>query len=144
MNNLRIYIMAFATLFVSSLASKDAQAQSQIDEEVRLSQLTLSAFECSVLASDKKEAQRLFDIGLGAGRAFLDGLSKLTGDEDKAVSENTAILWNMVAGPTHDFILGQVYSDRIEEIYKYHDGDNKAWALKQEQMFRQKNCALIP
>jgi len=144
MRRVPIHLLAFGVLFFWAAASGRAKAQSGVEEEIRLSQLALSAFECSILASDQKEVQRLFDIGLAAGRRFLEGLNNLTDDEDRKVAANIAVLWNFVAGPSHDFVLGRVYEDRTNDLFKdFEGGDKKLWAIRQEQMFRQRNCALV-
>ena len=140
---LRYLPIVFFLITITS--SEDVNAQSNVDEEIRLSKLTVSAFECSIVAPDQKESQRLFDIGFAAGQKFLDGLSNFTNEEAKRLKENIAVLWigKGVPGRTHDFVLGQVYSEI--EAYTYKDvlDDRKSWALKEEQTFAHKNCALI-
>ena len=115
-----MYIVALISCLVLSFTSKDANAQAYVDEEIRLSKLTVSAFECSIVAPDQTESQRLFDIGFAAGQKFLDGLSKVKNEEEKRLKENIAIFWigKGVAGRTHDFVLGQVYSEI--EAYTYN------------------------
>ena len=107
--------------------------------------LTVSAFECSIVAPDQTELQRLFDIGFEAGRKFLDGLSNVRNEEEKRLKENIAVLWisKGVAGRTHDFVLGQVYSEIEAYTCKDFLDDKKSWTLKEEQVFAHKNCALI-
>lgn len=137
-------IIALEILLVSGFASQGVKAQSRVEEAVRLSQLTISAFECSVLAVDQKEGKRLWDIGFAAGHKFLDELGSLTDEEDKKVSQNIAMLWNFISGPSHDFVLGRLYDDRITNVLKTVVGDDKKiTAMRQEQAFQQKNCALI-
>jgi hypothetical protein len=140
-----MYIVALISCLVLSFTSKDANAQAYVDEEIRLSKLTVSAFECSIVAPDQTESQRLFDIGFAAGQKFLDGLSKVKNEEEKRLKENIAIFWigKGVAGRTHDFVLGQVYSEIEAYTYKDFLDDKKSWILKEEQMFAHKNCALI-
>ncbi len=135
-------IVFFLITFASS---EDVRAQSQVDEEIRLSQLTISAFECSIVAPDPTESQRLFDIGFAAGQKFLDGLSNVRNGEEKQLKENIAVLWigKGLAGRTQDFVLGQVYSEIEAYTYKDFLDDKKSWTLKEDQMFAHKNCALI-
>ncbi len=128
-----------------SLTCAHVNAQSHVDEEIGLSKLAVSAFECSIVAPDQTESQRLFDIGFAAGQKFLDGLSNVRNGEEKQLKENIAALWigKGLAGRTHDFVLGQVYSEIEAYTYKDLSDYQESWALKEEQMFAHKNCALI-
>src|SRR5208283_4509209 len=140
-----MYFVALISCLVLSLTSSHVSAQSNIDEDIRLSKLTVSAFECSIVAPDQTESQRLFDIGFAAGQKFLDGLSNVRNGEEKQLKENIAVLWigKGLAGRTHDFVLGQVYSEIEAYTYKDFLDDKKSWKLKEDQIFAHKNCALI-
>ena len=139
--------VATISWLVLSFTCAHVNAQSRVDEEIRLSKLAVSAFECSIVAPDQTESQRLFDIGFAAGQKFLDGLSNVKNEEEeeKRLKENIAILWigKGVAGRTHDFVLGQVYSEIEAYIYKDFLDDKNSWTLKEDQMFAHKNCILI-
>jgi hypothetical protein len=139
--------VATISWLVLSFMCAHVNAQSRVDEEIRLSKLAVSAFECSIVAPDQTESQRLFDIGFAAGQKFLDGLSNVKNEEEeeKRLKENIAILWigKGVAGRTHDFVLGQVYSEIEAYIYKDFLDDKNSWTLKEDQMFAHKNCILI-
>ncbi len=89
----KMYIVALISCLVLSFTSAQVNAQSHVDEELRLSKLTVSAFECSIVAPDQNESQRLFDIGFAAGQKFLDGLSNFTNEGAKRLNENIAVLW---------------------------------------------------
>ena len=140
-----MYFVTLIYCLVLSFTSSHVNAQSNVDEEIRLSKMTVSAFECSIVAPDQTESQRLFDIGFAAGQKFLDGLSNVRNEETKQLKENIAAFWigKGVAGRTHDFVLGQVYSEIEAYTYKDFLDDKKSWILKEEQMFAHKNCALI-
>jgi hypothetical protein len=146
-----------------------AQSNSRADEEISQSRLALSAFECSLLATDNKEARRLFDIGFAAGKKFLDETSKLTADERTRVTGQMDLLWwgawdgasdvvgptwkpstdflgHSFWGPTIDFILGRVFSERAQWAYKIGgDAGVEEFARKmnRDSMYRKKNCFLI-
>jgi hypothetical protein len=62
---LKIGILAFCVL---SFAIESANAQTKMEDLVRQAELAVSAFECSVLADDKKETGKLLQIGFGEGR----------------------------------------------------------------------------
>ena len=63
--------------------SVQVAAETRGDEAVRLSKLTISAIQCSILASDTNEAARLGDIGITAGKKFLELIPKLSADDQK-------------------------------------------------------------
>ena len=49
-------------------------------------------------------------------------------------------------GPTIDFILGRVFSNRAEWVYKIEGGDDaneQTRSLNKSSMYREKNCFLI-
>jgi hypothetical protein len=117
---------------------------SQIDEErlIKNSLLSLSAFQCSIVATDSKERERLFNLGLQSGRNFVE-LVRNKPESYKKAHSKIPMVWSMVVGPTSDFILGQIYSQFETEIYKKYEQDEKLWNLIKDNMYRDKNCALI-
>ena len=50
-----MYFVALISCLVLSFTSSHVSAQSNVDEEIRLSKLTVSAFECSIVAPDQTE-----------------------------------------------------------------------------------------
>ena len=139
-----LWYLIIVVIVICADFSEGVRAQSHVDEEIKLSQLTISAFECSVLAVDEKENKRLFDIGFEAGKTFLDGLQSLTDEENNNVSYHIAVLWNFVAGPNHDFILGRIYEGRTIDVLRgVVQGDAKTTDIRKAQEFQEKNCALI-
>jgi len=169
MRNKKGYMLTLAAVFILSLATEHVIAQPIIAEEVRLSKLTLSAFECSLLAGDNKEAQRLFNVGFVAGRSFLRGIGTLTREERTRLSAQMDLLWQRVWdgtsqyvvgqswklsdsighslwGPTIDFILGRVFSERAAWAYKISGGveiDDDTRNVNNGKMYRERNCSLI-
>ena len=137
-----LWYLIIVVIVICADFSEGVRAQSHVDEEIKLSQLTISAFECSVLAVDEKENKRLFDIGFEAGKTFLDGLQSFTDEENNNVSYHIAVLWNFVAGPNHDFIL--IYEGRTIDVLRgVVQGDAKTTDIRKAQEFQEKNCALI-
>ena len=120
-----------------------AHAQSKFDAQVKNSFLALSAFECSIVATDPKEIERLFTLGLSAGRQFLQFAQSDRDTHGKALGEKIAVLWHLKPGPTADFILGRIYDDLTREIYKDFTSDERLWNMKKEALYRTKNCALL-
>lgn len=113
--------------------------------QIKNSFLTLSAFECSAVAPNDKEAERLFMLGLTAGREFIAYAQSHSDSYAKELHPHVAILWNLTNGPSPDFILGQLYADRVDNIYKEKDplSDEALWKIKKENIYRDKNCALL-
>lgn len=132
--------LAFALVFG---ATTRAHAQPNVDVQVTNSYLALSAFECSVVATDPKEQERLFFVGLKAGREFLDFSQRNPDVAKNALSPKVAMLWHLMPGPSTDFVLGRIFQERQTEIYKDYSLDEELWKLKRQNMYRQKNCALL-
>jgi hypothetical protein len=118
-------------------------ADTTADINVRKSQLAISAFECSIVASNDSDRERLFLIGLAAGREFLEFSLKNPAVFEKSMKSKIAILWGLTGGPTIDFVLGQIYADRSHEIYKQFSSDKEVWEMTKSNSYRTKNCALI-
>ena len=79
------------------------------------------AFECSVLAEvadDRKKQEAFFLQGLKEGKAFLEALEakKITVEDLNSQAPIAVIL--LSRGPSHDFILGRIYSSAEREVLK--------------------------
>ena len=88
-------ILPFSSL---SLAASDAEIESFGDK-------MSAAFGCSTyahLSQDQKEQQRLFQIGLKAGRDYVEGLKSR---DDLAKGETAAFIRSV----STDFVVGQMY-----------------------------------
>jgi hypothetical protein len=108
-----------------------------------------AAFRCSTYASlfhDQKEQQRLFQIGLKAGRDYVEGLKS----RDDPTSETSVFIRSV---PT-DFVVGQMYeaesTHAYEEIVKNQNGlplqqwlGADAAKTQAELRFRQSDCSVI-
>jgi len=142
-------VVAFGMIVVVSLAPQDVKAEAQGDDLVRMSKLSISAFECSVVATDKKEDARLFEVGLAAGRKFLDGMNRLEPAERQKVEREVALIWLNKDSPSKDFVLGEVYQfvrERVFHELDYYQNEGGELAILNEnkgRMFLQKNCSLI-
>lgn len=125
-----------------TLAATTAAAQVTEQQLIRQSTAAVSAFACFPLAPTDKEAQRLFQIGLKNGRAFIEN-AKANPAAYKNVTKEVAVLWGWVTGPTTDFILGQVYWMVVEQATKDVAGDAKSAADRKSLQYASKNCSLI-
>jgi hypothetical protein len=125
------------------LATSPVLAESELDKQIKNSFLTLSAFECSVISPSEIEAERLFLLGLDAGREFIAYVNANSDSYKTEIGPKVAILWALSSGPTSDFILGQVYSDRADTVYEDFTIDDELWKIKKGIMYKDKNCALL-
>ena len=134
-----IGILAFSS---PSFAASDADLNN-------LSDKMSGAFKCSTYAAifhDQKEQQRLFQIGLKAGRDYVEGL--------KSVDDPTSELLTFIRGVPTDFVVGQLYeaesTHAYDEIVKPQNGlPMNKWfeapepKIQAERSYRQSNCPLI-
>ena len=131
-----VAIIATTTLaFLSPcLAASDAEIGSLGDK-------MSGAFKCATYASmshDQKEQQRLFQIGLTAGREYVEGLKS----RDDPKSELLAF---MRAAPT-DFVVGQMYESESTHAYDeivQNQLDADAAKTQAELRYRQSKCSLM-
>jgi hypothetical protein len=122
----------------SSFAASDAELAS-------LGNKMSSAFKCSIYASmfnDWKEQQRLFQIGLKAGRDFVEGMKGRT-DPDPSVGAMLAF----VRGVSTDFMVGTMYESEatkaFDEIPMEQRLDPSAEKNQAEVIYRKNNCSSI-
>jgi hypothetical protein len=119
------------------------------DEELgRLSDKMNGAFRCSAYAGmfhDQKEEQRLFQIGLKAGREFVEGIKGLNYN-DPAFREIT----EYIRGASTDFMVGSMWQDTMtkadNEIRKRlprERWDPDAAESEAQRSYRNGNCFLI-
>ena len=132
-------ILAFSS---PSFAASDADLNN-------LSDKMSGAFKCSTYAAifhDQKEQQRLFQIGLKAGRDYVEGL--------KSRDDPTSEMSTFIRGVSTDFVVGQLYeaesTHAYDEIVKYQNGlplnkwfDAPEPKNQAERIYGQSNCSLI-
>jgi hypothetical protein len=128
-------ILPFSSL---SLAASDAEIESLGDK-------MSAAFGCSTLAhlsEDQKEQQRLFQIGLKAGRDYVEGLKSR---DDLAKGEISAFIRSV----STDFVVGQMYESESTHAYDEIVNQNgqpldaPEAKTQAERSYRQKNCSSI-
>ena len=134
-----IGILAFSS---PSFAASDADLNN-------LSDKMSGAFKCSTYAAifhDQKEQQRLFQIGLKAGRDYVEGL--------KSRDDPTSEMSTFIRGVSTDFVVGQLYeaesTHAYDEIVKPQNGlPMNKWfeapepKIQAERSYRNGNCSLI-
>ena len=138
-----------ATIVISILSFPSFSHAASDAEVSSLGDKMSSAFRCSTYAQlfqDQKEQQRLYQIGLEAGRDYVEGL--------KSRDDPTSELVTFMRGVSTDFVIGQMYESEsthaYNEIVEYQNGlplqqwlDAPAAKTQAELRFRQSNCSLI-
>jgi hypothetical protein len=132
------FLIAFVLIGTSTV-----HAESNIELQKKNAFLTLSAFECAVVSPNEKETERLFTLGLKVGRDFIQFAQANTDLYLKTIKPQVPMLWNWIAGPSPDFILGQIYADREHDVYKEFSLDNELWKIKKQNMYNAKNCVFL-
>lgn len=128
--------------------------------KVNSARVMWAAFSCAVYAEisgEKKEYEKLFDLGYKAGRTFVDGVRNKTITEAEVKEAPIGVLWYM-AGPTTDFIVGRIYEaatgDAYDKVVKEDSAglpilDPYKWARDELKVMRAKNkylssnCTLV-
>jgi hypothetical protein len=152
----RLALLLIATvLTVGPARSEEAKA--------RLGRVMWSAFECVTFASmagEQEAAKRLFDIGLKAGRDFIEALNRgdISQEEFNKIVPMGVTMLMREGGPSTDFVVGRVYSYAQEDAYDAvvkHDAsglplDTKDWIMddglkkmRAENSYSNSNCELI-
>ncbi|MGY8683733.1 hypothetical protein Q2941_39045 [Bradyrhizobium sp. UFLA05-153] len=149
--------LACTVLLLSSASI--ASAQTAIQKAV-LARTMWSAFQCGAYAEmsgNVNEHERLFNLGLSAGREFLDALQKgqiPTEVLDANVPVGVSLL---LQGPSIDFIIGNIFAhairDAFDDIVKRENGmllDPSKWIQsdearknKAEAKYGSSNCILL-
>ncbi len=137
-----------ATIVTSMIVPSPPALAASDAEIVSLGDKMSGAFKCSTYAQllhDQKEQQRLFQVGLKAGRDYVEGLKSR--DDPSEMS-------TFIRGAPTDFVVGQIYeaesTHAYEEIVKNQNGlpstqwlDADAAKTRAELRYRQSNCSLI-
>ena len=148
---MKILLLISLVLFSNSFA----YAAPDVEMYEKKAYLTLSAFDCSLVAPDKKEAERFLTIGLNAGRDFIKFMRE---NNDLYLKTKTTIIWDLARkGPTPDFILGHIWADRLNGSIEYINQTFtelqidyvktiptvEEWKLAKGTIYKEKNCNLI-
>ena len=135
----KFFIVLISTYsLLSSNVYGNAKPARNYDTEIELSQKTTAAWICAYIAPDEKEAERLFTVGLEAGRKFGDFAFKNEDEFSKHVRPKTSMFWHYTyGGPSIDFILGSLSIHIYNYVVKEKMMDNKS------KFFMDQNCKLI-
>jgi hypothetical protein len=140
---MRTVILLAAILACTGCQQKPKSDLSIADAKLRAA-LSLSAFECSALATAPADSSRLFNAGLLAGRDFLT-FADANVNGYKSIVPQIDPLWNAVADrPSADFKLGEMYAairHRVDaERVRFSDS---SWDAQRGEWYAQKNCGFV-
>lgn len=111
-----------------------------------------SAFSCAALAGvmeqDEKQ-ERLFSLGLRSGRAFLQGIQDGVITSDDVRKSVPLMVTLLLSGPSHDFILGRIYSSAedyiLDDVFvtggQYNPDELQKSIAKNK--YRDRNCEIL-
>ena len=125
------------------IGSTHTFAETRAEEAIRLSTLTVSAIECSVLSSDSSDAKRLGEIGIAAGKKFLELIPTLSAEERKSSEEHISVLWRQVSGYNSDFVMGRMWQEILTNVYWSLGDKTKEWDGNKRKKYLDKNCMII-
>lgn len=148
-----------ATFLALGALGSSGLAQTAV-EKARLSRTMWSAFQYGTFAEmsgNEKEQARLFDVGVKAGRDFLDALKNRQIPADVASNEVPIGVSMLLQGPSADFIIGRVFENAMQDAYddivKHENGlllDSSKWVndkdlkkSKAQTKYLKSNCVLV-
>jgi len=138
-------------LFVAAALAACITVLNAADEKALLGRIMWSAFQCSAfaeLAENKNEQERLYLVGLNAGRTFLEAMKAGQISEQAVNAEVPINVLQRLAGPSIESVIGKIHAAATgyayDEIVKRKTG---IWGPTQKQEARSaytnKNCVLI-
>ena len=138
--------MRLSILLILIAVIPPAMADTELEDQINNSYLALSAFECSELAPDDEEAERLFLLGVNAGRQFLAYRGLNWDTYIDLIAPKVSDSWNFLTyGPSDDFMLGQIYSEVTNAMFEGVTTleDIELWRLTRSDRYRDKNCSFL-
>ena len=138
--------LTLALIATLSLGACDRKNHADIDIATAKTRATLalSAFECSHLATAQADTSRLFNLGVQAGRDFLDFADKNQSGY-QSISNQIDPVWTRIeARPSVDFKLGELHAYTIARALEWRGryGDND-WEPRRQQLYVDKNCQFL-
>jgi hypothetical protein len=149
----------FIAAFGMALLALDAHAQTPT-EKARTGRIVWSAFQCATyaeMAGNPKEQSRLFDLGVRAGRSFLEAF-KGPGMPEEVQREVPIGVLMLLQGPSPDFIVGRIFENAMRDAYddivtrdnngipldaSKHLQDPQLRKSKAQNKYLRANCALL-
>jgi len=143
--------MKLKLLLVTATLAACTTISNAADEKALLGRIMWSAFECSAfaeLSEYKTEQERLYLVGLNAGRAFLEAM-KAGRISEQAVKDDVPInVLQRLEGPSNEFVINKIYAaatgNAHDDIVKKKRSN---WGPTQKQdarfAYTYHNCVLI-
>ena len=100
-------------LFVAATLAACTTVLNAADEKAQLGRIMWSAFQCSTfaeLSENKNEQERLFLVGLNAGRTFLEAMKARQISEQAVKDEVPINVLQRLEGPSNEFVIGKIYA----------------------------------
>lgn len=127
-----------------------ASWQSPEDSAVEASRLAIAAWECHVAGEGAEydaDLDRLFQLGFKNGIRFLEAVR--AGEvSPEAMHESVPFWWQLVSGPSNDFILGRLYESIHNQILTDLSRENLTSTRAERKLslaatFERSNCELL-
>jgi hypothetical protein len=140
-------LLLFSVSLIIAIATESSAQTSH--EYALMGQKLWATFECSQWASyadDKDEEVRLFKLGYGQGREFVEAAwsNKLNRQDLSDIDIAPSEVQNGLDGPSVDFVLGRIYEKAYHKVSNLVPSDSvsegKAFS---QQRLREKNCRLL-
>jgi len=121
------------------------------DEKALLGRIMWSAFQCSAfaeLSEYKSEQERLYLVGLNAGRAFLEAMKAGQISEQAAKDDVPINVLQRLEGPSNDSVISKIYAAATGDAYNDIVKKKRSkWGPTQKQdarfAYTYQNCVLI-
>lgn len=120
--------------------------------DIALALRATAAFECSALATNAADENKLLLLGLEAGRRYFDGMSRTSPDLGDVGQLPSTLFINVVhfeyrETGSSDFAVGAVQAAIRQQIYEEVDRISKFYTrddrdVRQEE-FAKRNCVLL-
>ena len=153
-------LMSCGLLVFLTLLGSISISYGQADEKAQLARLMFAAFQCGTYAAmsdDEKAKARLFEVGVKAGREFLDAVNKgqITHEAEMKVVP-AAVLERLPYRPSTDFALGRIFEFSTHAAHEMatraaremarvaqadHLTEQELTKRSAEEKYRTENCA---
>jgi hypothetical protein len=113
---IRYVLSMIVLIFTFSMLSAESASE---DTKPNLGRVMWSAFSCGIYAEmsgNISEQERLFEVGITAGRNFVDGIRNKTITDTEVRKAPIGVLMRM-NGPSTDFIIGRIFEAAAEDAF---------------------------
>lgn len=123
---------------------RTAEAASTQDQLVHLSKLSMTALQCTYLATDATDSARLLQLGVDSGRRYVE-LALREKQAFHRVRGDIPGIFLQLDGPSADFVVGRAQGMArarldIDEIEALRTGSAAPGAFRPAE-YKRRNCA---